>query len=75
MDGERVSNFWSCLFLSSGEIAHILIPPAERAKCVKRQNKELVIVRVRKPSACPAASSSKSRRTFLNRDQKTLSIC
>lgn len=46
MDGERVSNFWSCLFLSSGEIAHILIPPAEGAECVKHQNKGLVIVRV-----------------------------
>lgn len=75
MDGERVSNFWSCLFLSSGEIAHILIPPAERAECVKCQKKGPVIVRVRKPSSCRAAASSKSRRTFLNRDQKTLSIC
>lgn len=71
MDGERVSNFWSCLILSSGEMAHILIPPAERAECVKRQKKGPVIVRVRKPSACPvaAAASSKSRKTFLNRDR------
>lgn len=27
MAGESVSNFWSCLFLSSGEIAHRLMPP------------------------------------------------
>lgn len=29
MAGERVSNFWSCLFLSSGEIAHTVTPPAD----------------------------------------------
>lgn len=32
MAGERVSNFWSCLLLSSGEIAHRLMPPAQQTQ-------------------------------------------
>lgn len=35
IDGERVSNFWSCLSLSSGEIAHTLGPPREKNNTFK----------------------------------------